>query len=180
MSVIVRIPRNAYFTSLLQDLIRALKRRIWRILIARICALIFIFEFVINSHSTYHTAICRLGLRVTVAYLSSKYWPLQGLRSFINYMLTSSSSVGHGLAYLDGEPFAPLLLGAVLVPRTAIANIGSVAHSPFVVPQLGMDSPWKSAYCLKIWKCARLGAVWAPLSRFMEGAPYKFSNELMN
>src|SRR6218665_3739755 len=80
--------------------------------------------------------------------------------------------------------------GQLLVPRAKTATIGSVAHSPLLVPPPGMDSPWKSVSCLKIMKvrfagCLRLISViciavvglGSPLSRFLEGAPYKFLNE---
>src|SRR6218665_1169657 len=50
-----------------------------------------------------------------------------------------------------------------------------------------MDSPWKSVSCLKIMKvrfggclrliCIAVAGLGAPLSRFLEGAPYKFLNE---
>src|SRR6218665_2394339 len=50
-----------------------------------------------------------------------------------------------------------------------------------------MDSPWKSVSCLKIMKvrfagclrlliCIAVAGLGAPLSRFLEGAPYKFFN----
>src|SRR6218665_569873 len=66
-------------------------------------------------------------------------------------------------------------------------QLGSVAHSPLLVPPPGVDSPWKSVSCLKIIKvrfagclrliCIAVVGLGAPLSRFLEGAPYKFLNE---
>ena len=65
-----------------------------------------------------------------------------------------------------------------------IENILIGNHPP------GMDSPWKSVSCLKIMKarfagclrliCIAVAGLVAPLSRFLEGAPYKFLNEWMN
>src|SRR6218665_4004457 len=62
-----------------------------------------------------------------------------------------------------------------------------VAHSPLLAPPPGMDSPWKSVSCLKIMKvrfagclrliCIAVAGLGAPLSRFLEGAPYKFLHE---
>ena len=69
-------------------------------------------------------------------------------------------------------------------------QLGSVAHSPLLVPPPGVDSPWKSVSCLKIIKvrfagclrliCIAVVGLGAPLSRFLEGAPYKFLNEWLN
>src|SRR6218665_1028476 len=96
-------------------------------------------------------------------------------------------SVDRYLVYLDAEPFVPLLPASYWCLVLKL-QLGSVAHSPFSAPPPGMDSPWKSISCLKIMKvrfagCLRLIAVaglGAPLSRFLEGAPYKFLNEFLN
>src|SRR6218665_1166967 len=101
-------------------------------------------------------------------------------------LVTSVSSVDRYLEYLDGEPFVPLLLASYwcLVLKM---QLGSVVHSPLLVPPPGMDSPWKSVSCLKIMKvcfagclrliCIAMVGLGAPLSRFLEGAPYKSLNE---
>src|SRR6218665_1400513 len=101
-------------------------------------------------------------------------------------LVTSASSVDRYLVYLDGKPFVPLLLASYwcLVLKR---QLGSVAHSPLLVPPPGMDSPWKSISCLKIMKvrfagclrliCTAVAGLGVPLSRFLEGAPYKFLNE---
>src|SRR6218665_1834580 len=78
----------------------------------------------------------------------------------------------------------------LLVPRHCLVlklQLGSIAHSPLLAPPPGMASPWKSVSCLKIMKvrfagCLRLICIavvrlGAPLSRFLEGAPYKFLNK---
>src|SRR6218665_1773070 len=101
-------------------------------------------------------------------------------------LVTSASSVDRYLVYLEGEPFVPLLLASYwcLVLKM---QLGSVGHSPLLVPPPGMDSPWKSISCLKIMKacfagCLRLICIdvvglGATLSRFLQGPPYKFLNE---
>jgi|SRR6218665_2034879 len=68
-----------------------------------------------------------------------------------------------------------------------LLHLGSVARSPLLVPPPGMHSPWKSTSCLKIMKvhfagclrliCIAVAGLRTPLSRFLEGAPYKFLNE---
>src|SRR6218665_2302953 len=100
--------------------------------------------------------------------------------------VTFVSSVDWYLVYLDAEPFVPLLptsYWCLVLKR----QLGSVAHSPLLVPPPGMDSPWKSVSCLKIMKvrfagclrliCTAVAGLGVPLSRFLEGAPYKFLNE---
>src|SRR6218665_1503765 len=89
------------------------------------------------------------------------------------------------LVYLDAEPFVPLLPASYwcLVLKLQL----SIAHSPLLAPPPGMDSPWKSVSCLRIMKlrfagclrliCIAVAGLGAPLSRFLEGAPYKFLNE---
>jgi len=104
-------------------------------------------------------------------------------------LLTTASPVDQYLVYLDGEPFAPLLLASYWC-LMLLLQLGSVAHSPLLVPPPGMDSPWKSASCLEITKvcfpcclrliCIAVAGLGAPLSRFLEGVPYKFLNERMN
>src|SRR6218665_2543517 len=79
--------------------------------------------------------------------------------------------------------------GQLLVPCAKL-QLGNVTHSPLLVPPPGMDSPLKSISCLKIMKvrfagclrpiCIAVVGLGAPLSRFLEGAPYKFLNERMN
>src|SRR6218665_1291738 len=101
-------------------------------------------------------------------------------------LVTSTSSVDRYLVYLDGEPFVPQLLVSYWCLALKL-QLGSVAHCPLLVPTLGMDSPWKSVSCLKIMKvrfagcliliCIAVAGLGAPLSRFLEGAPYKFLNE---
>jgi len=101
----------------------------------------------------------------------------------------AASSVDRYLVYLNGEPFIPLLLASYWCLVLKL-QLGSFAHSPLLVPPLGMDSPWKSVSCLKImrehfagcWRliCIAVVGLGAPLSRFLEGAPYKFLNEWMN
>ena len=96
------------------------------------------------------------------------------------------SSVDRYLVYLDAEPFVPLLPASYWCLVLKL-QLGSVAHSPLLAPPPGMDPPWKSVSCLKIMKvrfagCLRLiciagAGLGAPLSRFLEGAPYKFLNE---
>src|SRR6218665_3106354 len=66
-------------------------------------------------------------------------------------------------------------------------QLSIAAHSPLLIHPPGMDSPWKSVSCLKIMKvrfagclrliCIAVAGLGAPLSRFLEGAPYKFLNE---
>src|SRR6218665_3023162 len=90
------------------------------------------------------------------------------------------------LVYLDGEPFVLLLLASYWCLVLKL-QLGSVAHSPLLVPPPGMDSPWKSVSCLKIMKvrfagclrliCIAMVGLEAPPSRFIKGAPYKFLNE---
>ena len=101
-------------------------------------------------------------------------------------LVTSASSVDRYLVYLDGEQFVLLLLASYwcLVLKR---QLGNVALSPLLVPPPGMDSSWKSVSCLKIMKvrfagclrliCIAVAGLGAPLSRFLEGAPYKFLNE---
>src|SRR6218665_2494231 len=96
------------------------------------------------------------------------------------------NSVDRYLVYLDAEPFVPLLLASYWCLVLKL-QLGSVAHSPLLVPPPGMDSPWKSVSCLKIMKvcfagclrliCIAMVGLGAPLSRFLEGAPYKFFNK---
>ena len=100
-------------------------------------------------------------------------------------LVTSASSIDRYLVYLDGEPFVPLLLASYWCLVLKL-QLGSVAHSPLLVPPSGMDSPWKSVSCLKIMKvrfsgclrliCIAVVGLGAPLSRFLEEAPYKFLN----
>src|SRR6218665_3084839 len=102
-------------------------------------------------------------------------------------LLTSWPCVDRFLVYLDGEPFVPLLLASYNWCLVLKLQPGSVAHSPLLVPPPGMDSPWKSVSCLKIMKvrfagclrliCIAVDGLGAPLSRFLEGASYKFLNE---
>src|SRR6218665_690037 len=76
--------------------------------------------------------------------------------------------------------------GQLLLPRAKTATRQCRTFS-IVGPTPGMDSPWKSASCLKIMilrfaGCLRLICIavvglGAPLSRFLEGAPHKFLNE---
>ena len=78
-----------------------------------------------------------------------------------------------------GEPFVPLLLASYWC-HLLLLQLGSVVHSPLLVPSPGMDSPWKSASCLKIMKvcfagylrliCIVVVGLGAPLSIFLEGA----------
>ena len=108
--------------------------------------------------------------------------------------VTFVSSVDRYLVYLDAEPFVPLLLASYWCLVLKL-QLGSVTHSPLLAPPPGMDSPWKFVSCLKILKvcfagCLRLicitvaglavAGLGAPLSRFLEGTPYKFLNEWMN
>src|SRR6218665_2734301 len=89
-------------------------------------------------------------------------------------LLTSASSVERYLVYLDGEPFVPPLLASYWCLVLKL-QLGSVAHSPLLVPPPGMDSPWKSAFCLKVMKvryagclrliCFAVVGLEAPLSR---------------
>src|SRR6218665_1429951 len=95
-------------------------------------------------------------------------------------LVTSESSVDRYLVYLDGKPFVPLLLASYwcLVLKLQL-HVGSVAHSPLLVPPPGIDSPRKSVSCLKIMKvrfavclrliCIAVVGLGAPLSRFLEG-----------
>src|SRR6218665_146948 len=74
--------------------------------------------------------------------------------------------------------------GQLLVPRAKTAT----RQHPLLVPPPGMDSPRKTVSCLKIMKvrfagclrliCIAVVGLGASLSRFLEGAPYKFLNEL--
>src|SRR6218665_2611819 len=79
----------------------------------------------------------------------------------------------------------------LLVPcaKTATRQRRAFSIFPLLVPPpgMGMDSPWKYVSCLKIMKvhfagclrliCIAVVGLGAPLSRFLEGAPYKFLNE---
>ena len=105
----------------------------------------------------------------------------------VEQLVTSASSVDryHGLP--GRRALRSSVTGQLLVPRASILQLGSVAHSPLLVPPPGMDSPWKSVSCLKIMKvcfagclrliCIAVVGLEAPLSRFLEGAPCKFLNE---
>jgi|SRR6218665_2182402 len=76
---------------------------------------------------------------------------------------------------------------ALSSPSFLLLQLGSVAHSPLLVPPARTDLHWKSASCLKIMKmrsagclrliCIAVAGLRAPLSRFLEGAPYTFLNE---
>src|SRR6218665_3802409 len=100
--------------------------------------------------------------------------------------VTFVSSVDRFLVYLDAEPFVPLLPASYWCLVLKL-QLGSVAHSPLLAPPPGMGSPWKSVSCLKIMKvrfagylrliCIAVAGLGASLSRFLEGAPYKFLNE---
>ena len=100
-------------------------------------------------------------------------------------LFTSASSVDRYLVYLDGEPFGSLR--ARYWYFMLKLQLGSVVHSPWLVSPPGMNSPWKSVSCLKIMKlrsagCLRLiciivAGLGVPLSRFLEGAPYKLLNK---
>src|SRR6218665_2337 len=100
--------------------------------------------------------------------------------------VTFVSSVDRYLVYLDAEPFVPLLPASYWCLVLKL-QLGSVAHSPLLAPPPGMDSPWKSVSCPKIMKvrfagclrliCIAVTGLGAPLSRFLEVAPYKFLNE---
>ena len=102
-------------------------------------------------------------------------------------LVTYASSVDRYLVNLDGGPFVPLLVVSYNWCLVLKLQLGSVAHSPLLVPPPGMDSPWKYVSCLKIMKvrfagclrliCIAVAGVGAPLSRFLEEAPYKFLNE---
>src|SRR6218665_890172 len=101
-------------------------------------------------------------------------------------LLTFVSSLDRYLVYFDDESFVPMLLVTYWC-HVILLQLGSVAHSLLLAPPHGMDSPWKSASCLKIMKvhlagslrliCTAVAGLGAPLSRFLEGAPYKFLNE---
>src|SRR6218665_2281452 len=102
-------------------------------------------------------------------------------------LVTSASSVDRYLVYLDGEPFVPLLLASYWCLVLKL-QLGSVTHSPLLALHLEWTFPWKSVSCLKLMKvhfagclrliCIAVVGLGAPLSRFLEGAPYKFLNEL--
>jgi len=68
----------------------------------------------------------------------------------------------------------------VHVPRATTATIGSVAHFSLLAPPPGMGPlevrllPRNSESCLRLIYFDVAGA---PLSRFLEGVPYKFLNE---
>ena len=89
-----------------------------------------------------------------------------------------ASFVDRYMVYLD----VPLLLASYWCLVLKL-QLGSVVHSPLLVPPPGMDIPWKSTSCLKIMKvrfagCLRLICIAVVgLRRFLEGAPYKFLNE---
>jgi len=98
-------------------------------------------------------------------------------------LLTSVSFIDRYLVYLDG---VPMLLASYWCLMLKL-QLGSVVHSPLLVPLPGMDSLWKSTPCQKILKvhsagCLRLicivvAGLESPLSRFLEGEPYKLLNE---
>ena len=73
-------------------------------------------------------------------------------------LLTSASSVHRYLVYLDGEPFGPLLLSSYWY-RVLQLQLGSVVHSPLLVPPPGMDCLWKITSCLKIMKLRSAGCL---------------------
>ena len=97
-----------------------------------------------------------------------------------------SNTLTINLVYLDAEPFIPLLLASYWCLVLKL-QLGSVTHFLLLAPPPGKDSPWKSVSCLKIMKvrfagclsliCIAVAGLGAPLSRFLEGAPYKFLNE---
>src|SRR6218665_3819380 len=83
---------------------------------------------------------------------------------------------------LPGRRALPLLLASYWYLVLKL-QLGSVLHSPLLVPPPGMDSPGESVSCLKIMKvhsagclrviCIIVAGLGVPLSRFLEGAPYK-------
>lgn|SRR6218665_674192 len=69
-----------------------------------------------------------------------------------------------------------------------LLQVGSITPFSIVVPPPGIGSPWRSSSCLRIMKLSALykllktnlcrrGWAGAPLSKFLEGMPYKFFNE---
>src|SRR6218665_3109920 len=79
------------------------------------------------------------------------------------------------LVYLDGGPFVPLLLASYWCLVLQL-QLGNVVYFPLLVSPPGMDSPWKSASCLKIMKvhsagclsliCIVVAGLGAPLTSF--------------
>src|SRR6218665_2320351 len=95
-----------------------------------------------SGRSLFYCFVCNEDIiNVFILYFYDIIEDIFNVHCYIIEDIINASSVDRYLVYLDGEPFVSLLLASYwcLVQKTL--TIGSVAHSPLLVPLAGMDSP---------------------------------------